>query len=460
MRVLFIGFMLFSLFFGAGNLIYPVGSGQLTGDNFVAASLGFISTGVLLPLLGVIALALSGEKNILKLSQRGGIIFGLIFTTALFLTIGPLFAMPRTGAVSFDIAFGNLIDTQADWGYRLLYTVIFFGLSAYCALNPSKIVDIVGKVLTPPFLIFLGLVILVVIFSNHPDITAIDPEEYTNLPVYNAIKEYNEAPFLTGFIEGYLTLDALASLVFGLIVINSILGYGIKKKSQILSICIKSGLVAALLLAILYFSLFYMSAITANVDGFGIAEGLSGAALLSKISLVYLGSFGNFILAVIVILGCITTNIGLTCALGEYFASLFGDNKYQAFVWLFSIISCLFANFGLGFITQLSIPILLVLYPIAIVLIFLTFLHPTFKGRAIMYYIVYTVVTVLSILFTAIIYLKEYEWAKNLNQTFSDIIPFYEYSLGWLIPVVIALIIGYIFISIFKNKSETHEQSN
>lgn len=459
MRVLFIGFMLFSLFFGAGNLIYPIGSGQLTGDSVIIASLGFISTGVLLPLLGVIALTLSGEKNVLALSQRGGVLFGLIFTTVLFLTIGPLFAMPRTGAVSFDIAFGNIIDTSSSWGYRLLYTLIFFALSAYCALNPSKIVDVVGKILTPPFLIFLGLVITAVIFSNHPAIAPIDPEHYTTLSSHDSIKKYHDAPFLTGFVEGYLTLDALASLVFGLIAINAILGYGIKKKSEVLSMCIKSALVAAFLLAILYFLLFYMSAITANVGEFGIEKELDGAALLSKISLIYLGKFGNVILAIIVILGCITTNIGITCGIGEYFSSLLGKNSYSFFVCFFSVISCVFANFGLGFITGMSIPILLVLYPIAIVLIFLTFLHPTFHGQKIVYTLTYTVVTIVSFLFTALSYLNEYHWANSLNLLFEKWIPFYKYSLGWVIPVVIVIIIGYISTSITYKKSGNYEQS-
>lgn len=217
--IVVIGFMLFALFFGAGNLIFPPMLGQSAGMNIWSANAGFLVTGVGLPLLGVLALGFSGKDDLQSLASRVHPVFGIVFTTILYLAIGPLFAMPRTGNVSFEIGVKPFLPEDPGPLPLLIFTIIFFTVSCLLSLNPAKIVEIVGKVLTPIKLTFIGILVVVAFVNPIGDFEA--PAEH-----------YMVQPFFNGFREGYLTMDTLASFVFGIIIINAIKEKGAKTKNK------------------------------------------------------------------------------------------------------------------------------------------------------------------------------------------------------------------------------------
>lgn len=218
--IVVIGLMLFALFFGAGNLIFPAMLGQSAGENVWIANAGFLVTGVGLPLLGVLAFGISGKEDLQSLASRVHPLFGIVFTTVLYLAIGPLFAIPRTGSVSYEIGMKPFVPEAMSSSALILFTIIFFSITCFFSLNPAKIVDIVGKILTPIKLTFIG--ILVVFAFIHPMGEMQAPTE-----------AYTSHAFFKGFQEGYLTMDTLASFVFGIIIINAIKEKGAKTKKTL-----------------------------------------------------------------------------------------------------------------------------------------------------------------------------------------------------------------------------------
>ncbi|MGE8081561.1 branched-chain amino acid transport system II carrier protein [Peribacillus loiseleuriae] len=426
-----IGFMLFALFFGAGNLIFPVMLGQSSGTNFWSANAGFVVTGVGLPLLGVLAFGISGKSDLQSLASRVHPIFGLVFTMALYLSIGPLFAIPRTGSVSYEIALKPYLSENTDFLPLLIFTIIFFGVTCFFSLNSAKIVDIVGKILTPILLIVIAILIIA---------GFINPIGQYQAP----IEAYTEHAFFKGFQEGYLTMDTLAAFVFGIIIINAIKDKGVTTKKQTMIVCTQAALIASALLAIIYTSLTYIGA--SSVEGIGHLE--NGGAVLTAVSNHYFGSFGGPILGIIVLGACLTTSIGLITACSSYFHKLFPTISYKMFAVVLSIFSTIFANVGLMKLISISVPVLTAIYPLAIALIFLTFLHSFFKGRQEVY--------LGTMLMTFIISLFDGLSAAGLNikvidDLFIAILPGYEVGLGWIGSAIIGGVLGYV-ISLLRKK--------
>lgn len=434
-NTLAIGFMLFALFFGAGNLIFPVMMGQLSGTNSWEANLGFVVTGVGLPLLGVLAFGFSGKSDLQSLASRVHPIFGVVFTVALYLAIGPLFAIPRTGSVSYETGIKPLLGGTDSSIPLLIFTIIFFAVTYFFSLNASKIVDIVGKVLTPLLLIFIG-VLIVTAFTK--------PMGEFQAPTTN----YESYSFFTGFQEGYLTMDTLASFVFGIIVINAVRERGAKTKKEVMVSTAKAGLIAASLLAIIYTALTYMGA--SSVEELGYLE--NGGAVLSGIANYYFGSYGGVLLGLIVIAACLTTSIGLVTACASYFSKLLPKISYKKFVIILSVSSAIFANVGLAELIAFSVPVLVMIYPLAICLIVLTFLHRLFQGKTAVYFG--------SMLLTFIVSFFDGLNAAGINiQVVNDlfsILPLYSVGLGWIVPAIVGGLVGYPLA--FMSKPESVEE--
>ncbi|GAA4713981.1 branched-chain amino acid transport system II carrier protein [Brevibacillus fulvus] len=420
--IVIIGFMLFALFFGAGNLIFPAMLGQSAGLNLWSANFGFLITGVGLPLLGVLAFGFSGKEDLLSLASRVHPVFGVVFTSVLYLTIGPLFAIPRTGSVSFEIGIKPFLPEGAGFVPLLVFTIVYFGVTCLFSLNPSKIVDIVGKILTPLLLLFVG--ILAVVGVVNPIGKLQPPTE-----------KYTAHAFFHGFQEGYLTMDALAAFVFGIIVINTIQAKGATAKKQMMSVCLKAAVIASSILAIIYSVLSYIGA--TSVEQFGHLD--NGGAVLSQVSHFYFGMFGSILMGLIVILACLTTSVGLITACAAYFHKLIPSVSYKTFAIGLSVFSTIIANAGLAQLISFSVPVLTIIYPVAIVLMFLTFFHSWFKGKA----SVYQGSLLLTFLISLIDGLKE----TGLNVAFLDdflrqYLPLYNIGLGWIIPALIGCAIG------------------
>lgn len=421
--ILVIGLMLFALFFGAGNLIFPPMLGQLAGINIWSANAGFLVTGVGLPLLGILALGVSGKDDLQSLANRTHPIFGVVFTVILYLSIGPLFAIPRTGTVSFEMAIKPFLGDEISFVPLLIFTIIFFALTCYISVNPSKMVDIIGKWLTPIMLVFILILMAFVVFKPMGAFQA--PTE-----------DYVSHTFFTGFEQGYLTMDALAAFVFGIIVINAIRDKGITNKKQLLTLCMKSAFIAAGILALIYTGLSYLGA--TSVEEIGYAD--TGAQVLVQVSSHYFGPFGGVLLGFIVLLACLTTSVGLVTACASYFHKLMPSVSNKNLAIIFSVISAGFANFGLAQLISLSVPVLTAIYPLAIVLIVLTFTHSLFKGRSEVYQG--------SMLFTFVVSLFDgLNQAgirfSSINNFFHEILPLYDVGIGWIIPAIVGGFIGF-----------------
>ncbi|MDT1996553.1 branched-chain amino acid transport system II carrier protein [Carnobacterium divergens] len=435
---IFIGSMLFGLFFGAGNLIFPVHLGQEAGVNVGPATLGFLITGIGLPFLGVVAIGVSKSDGLFDLASRVHPLYGMCMTVLLYLTIGPFFALPRTGTVSYEIGIAPFISSSYHSLGLIIFTIIFFGVALIFSMKPTKILMYVGKILNPLFLVFLGVLIVTAFIKPMGSIQAAD--------VHGA---YVTNPFFKGFTEGYNTMDALASLAFGIIVVQTIKGLGVHNPRNIALDTLKSGTVSLILMGIIYGSLTYIGAM--SVGKFKLSD--NGGVALAQIADYYFGSFGSILLAIIVTVACLKTAIGLISACSETFHEMFPKFlSYKQFVVAFTLLACGIANVGLTNIITLSIPVLMFLYPLAITLILLGLLSPLFKNRQIVY--------VLTTIFTIFVSfadglnampesIRETGIAQGILSFYTTYLPLFDIGMGWVLPAIVGLVLGWM-ISIFK----------
>lgn len=419
-----IGLMLFALFFGAGNLIFPAALGQHAGYDVGWALLGFVMTGVGLPLLGVLAIGYSGCKNVEELTGRVHPWYGLIYSVVLYLAIGPMFATPRTGTVAYEISVKPFLANGGSDITQIFFLLCFFGLALWLSINPAKLVNRIGKVLTPTLL----LVILILIIKSL----------VTPLGGYNApSSEYAGAvtAAIQGFLDGYNTMDALASLVFSVLVVDFVRLAGAKTRQQIMSSTFKAGLVAALSLAFVYVFIGNLGA--TSVDSIGPME--TGAPVLAESAKMLFGQGGALLLAIIVFLACLTTAIGLITSCSTYFHSLYSKIPYKVYAVIFALVSFLIGLFGLKTIIAAAIPLLMLLYPLTIVIILLALSNEVYGGRRCVYAwtMGWTLVAAL------VSGLEAAGWIPTeVHQMLVAYIPFYEVGMGWTLFAVWGFVVG------------------
>lgn len=428
------GLMLFALFFGAGNLIFPAHMGQQAGENYIQAVFGFIVTGAGLPLLGILAMAYSGARDVQHLASRTSAWFGVFFAVALYLSIGPLFALPRTATVAFEVGVMPFLNSeQSESQALLLFSIGFFILAYYLAMSPGKLIDRIGMILTPVLLLSIAVLVFKTILYPMGDLTA-------------AQDSFEFYPVVEGFLAGYQTMDALASLVFAIIVIGALQTAGINNNEQLMRMTMGAGFLAAVCLAVVYGLVTYMGATSVEVTG----HLDNGAPVLSKIANYYWGSLGNLLLMVIIILACLSTAVGLIASCSQYFARLIPQISYKYFAIVFTLVSCGLANKGLTAIINFSIPVLMLLYPLTVVLILLSFLHPLFKGRQIVYVCTMSATFIIAVLD---VWEALFGLSTSAKRALINYLPWYNIGLGWIVPALIAFIISLIFVSFARKKA-------
>ena len=432
-KVLPIGLMLFSFFFGAGNLIFPPALGQLAGDNLPAAIFGFCFSGVGLPLMGILAMAILNSDDPNELASPMSPAFGKAITILCALTIGPFFAIPRTCAVSFDTGILLLLPPGYETMGLALYSVFFFGLTYFLSVNPSKIVDNIGKIMSPLLLLCLGILITCVI---------IDP--MGSLQPANGV--YKNVPFFKGFQEGYNTMDLLCTMLYGAATLKAIQSQGITEQKQLTKMCIYAGIIAAICLALIYGALAYAGASSTAV--FGIVS--NGGQLLNMISVHYMGFPGQVVLALIIFFACITTSIGLTTSISSYFHELSGKQVlYQRFCLYICLFSLVVSNFGLNNIIKFSIPVICMLYPIVIAIVILNVGQSIFKRDKAIFRICLTLTTIFAI-FDG---LRAGGFdLRSLDSFLTQYLPFFDVGFGWLLPCFGGIVLGFVYRMVFPNK--------
>ena len=226
--IIALGFMTFALFVGAGNIIFPPMVGLQAGEHVWTAAFGFLITAVGLPVLTVVALAKVGG-GVDRLSTPIGKVAGLLLATVCYLAVGPLFATPRTATVSFEVGIAPLTGDSAL--PLFIYSVIYFAIVILVSLYPGKLLDTVGNFLAP--LKILALVVLSVAAIVWPA-----------GPISNAMEAYQTAAFSNGFVNGYLTMDTLGAMVFGIVIVNAARSRGVTEARLLTRYTVWAGLMA------------------------------------------------------------------------------------------------------------------------------------------------------------------------------------------------------------------------
>ncbi|AKM20497.1 MULTISPECIES: branched-chain amino acid transport system II carrier protein [Geobacillus] len=416
--VLFTGLMLFSLFFGAGNLIFPPYLGMEAGTAVWPAVLGFIVTGVGLPLLSVAAVAFA-KDGIRSLGNAVHPLFSLCFSLAVYLAIGPFFGIPRAASVAYEIGAKPFFPESGSL-VMWLFTGLFFALVYWLSLNPSKLVDRIGQLLTPVLLLSIAVLCLTGLIRLD------DPQA---LPA----EKYASAPFVKGMLEGYLTMDTIAALAFGIVVIHALRDRGVDRPALQAKATVQAGLIAGLGLALVYGGIAIIGARMAGVGSFA-----NGAELLSYVSSLLFGSGGKLLLGVIVALACLTTAVGLVAACAQYFQELTPTVSYRTYVIVLTLFSFLMSNLGLNALIAVSVPVLTMLYPLAIVLVALSFFRRFYRGSAKVYG--------MALLFTGVFSL--YDGLKTIGletawlEPLLSWAPLFSVGLGWVVPALIGAALG------------------
>ena len=430
--ILALGFMTFALFVGAGNIIFPPVVGMQSGDHVWVAAIGFLITAVGLPVLTVIALARVGG-GIDALSSPIGKAAGLLLATVCYLAVGPLFATPRTATVSFAVGIAPL--TGDGTMPLFVYSLIYFALVIAISLYPGKLLDTVGHYLAPLKIIaltVLGIAALV----------------WPAGGLKSAAESYQHAAFSTGFVNGYLTMDTLGALVFGIVIVNAARSRGVEDSKLLTRYTIMAGLIAGVGLTLVYLSLFQLG------SGIGslVKPDANGAEILHAYVQQTFGNYGSIFLAALIFVACMVTAIGLTCACAEFFAQYL-PLSYKTLVIILGLFSMLVSNLGLSHLIQISIPVLTAIYPPCIVLVVLSFTLSWWNKSA----RIVAPAMLVSLLFGIVDAIKTTSFSGMLPDVMTHL-PLAEQGLSWLPPSLVMLLIAAVIDRVLGRQQVTAHQ--
>ena len=433
---------LFGMFFGAGNLIFPVHLGQMAGSNSWPAIIGFCVTAVTIPILAVAAIGNTHSDDLLHLSSKVSGWYGKLFTAALYLTIGPFFAIPRCASVSFTTGVAPIVGDAHHKLWQLIFTFIFFAFVMYFSLRPGKITTWIGRIINPLFLVFLAILVVVALIHPGAAMSSVEP-----------IEAYKSGAFFNGFIEGYGTMDAIAGLAFGIVIINVVRDLGVEKDGDVARETLKSGVFTGLLMLVIYALTIIMGAQSRGL--FEVSD--NGGIALAQISNHYLGGIGSLVLALTITFACLKTAIGLVTSCGEMFVKLVpGKLNYRGWAMVFTLFSFIVSNVGLTAIITYAIPVLMLLYPLATVLVIMALTEKVF-GKSKYVYGWVTLGAFIPAVFDFCKTLPEgIQTALNipaLTELGRSIFPFFDLGLGWVVPALIGLVIGLVLTAVKRGKA-------
>ncbi|HBT4566858.1 TPA: branched-chain amino acid transport system II carrier protein [Klebsiella pneumoniae] len=416
-ETLSLGFMAFALFLGAGNIIFPPFIGLEAGSHVWTAAAGFLVTGVGLPVLSVIALAKAGGEMDNIISPVGKIA-GNVLIVACYLFIGPLFASPRTATVSYELGMAAFINNGGNALYY--YNFVYFALAALVSLFPGRLLESVGQVLAP-----LKIVSLIVLGGAVLLLPAVSVQE--------PMADYIAAPLSSGIVNGYLTMDTLAGLAFGLVVVNAVRARGMTSQAHVTRYTIRAGIIAGVGLALVYLSLFMLGMKSTVLA----PDATNGADVLRAFVQHVFGARGSLFLGVLITLACLVTAIGLTCSCAAYFSTVtpFG---YRPLVLFFAALAFSISCAGLDTLIRISIPVLIAVYPPFIMLIVMSFVRHRLSqpGRVIA---PATAVAFLCGLFDGLDAAGLKQFVPAVYTSF----PLHGQQMAWLLPAGVVLLLSF-----------------
>ena len=415
--IIICGFALFAIFFGAGNLIFPPYLGVISGNNWGIANIAFLLSDPLLPILGVIVTALLGGQAT-DLGKRVSKHFSIIIGAISIILIGPLFAVPRTGATTHEIFVQSFVPSAPQW----ITSLIFFGLTLYIAIHSHTVIDAIGKYLTPILLFILLLVFIAAVIQPN---ASFQTTTSTGL-------------FSQSFKEGYQTMDALGAALMAGVVISDLTRRGYTEKKEQHQMMFGVGIVSFVLLALVYSSLTYAGATVSTVYDSTIQR----PALLIGLIEQLLGSFGKVAMGIAVSFACLTTSVGLITTCGHYFSTLTnGKLEYKKIVIVSVVISFLLSLLGVDALLQLAVPVLSAIYPMVIALIFLSIFD-----RYIIYNWTYTGAVVGAFFIggiQAIHLFSQMQGGNFLSElaAWTNTLPLNQFGFEWLVPAIIGSVV-------------------
>ena len=422
--------MLFGLFFGAGNLIFPIHLGQLAGSHWMTATAGFLITAVLLPLLSVLAISVTRSQGVYDIGKPLGPVFALTFMILIHATIGPLFGTPRTATVPFSVGIQPLLPQSFDQVGLLVFSALFFGAAFWVSFKESNVMVSVGKILNPVFLLLLFSIFALGFLS----------------PMGQAAKQsvtaaYEHQSFFNGFLEGYNTMDALAGLAFGVTVVTAVKQLGKTKPSENAKVTAKAGVFATAAIGFIYVVLVWLGSTT--LAHFKVSA--DGGVAFNQMVSYYLSGFGHALLATLLTVTCLTTAVGLVAAFAQDFHKHFPRVSYRTWLGMMCAASFLTANFGLDTIIAWSTPMLMFLYPFAMVLILLSVTSPLFGRDPVVYALVVGFTTVPALFdmvgaFPPVV--SQSGFGQMLTNFQHHVLPFANLGMDWVVPAVVGAVLG------------------
>lgn len=415
--------MLFSMFFGAGNLIFPPMIGAEAGEAFAPAMAGFLIGGVALPIVAIIAIAFSGS-DLSDLSRRAGRIFGALFPVMVYLSIGAFFGLPRMGAVAYSTSFVPLTGHDSFIS-AVVFSAVFFIVAGALAWNPRTIIQSLGKVLTPLLLLFLAILIF----------RSVMVLEGTPAP---AQEGYATQPISTGLLSGYLTMDSVAALAFGIIVVNTLRSQGAVRRRHLIPQTITAAFIAGAFLSVVYIGLGLIGRFIPNAASY-----TDGAALLADAAAQSLGSTGAFVFSMTVLAACLTTAVGLLAACSEFFHRLVPAITYHVWLVGFAIIAFSFSIHGLSTLLAIAGPLIGFLYPIAITLMAVALIG-ALVNRWTRLPVTFRLAVGIAVVWSAGMTLASLDIGTAWLTPVLEAVPLHEMNLGWVVPVASVAALGFV----------------
>ncbi|WP_312950233.1 branched-chain amino acid transporter carrier protein BrnQ [Superficieibacter sp.] len=417
--IIALGFMTFALFVGAGNIIFPPMVGLQAGEHVWTAATGFLITAVGLPVLTVIALAKVGG-GIDSLSTPVGKTAGILLATVCYLAVGPLFATPRTATVSFEVGIAPL---TGDGPMPLfIYSVIYFALVICVSLYPGKLLDTVGNFLAPMKIVALTVLSVAALV-------------WPAGPISHAMEAYQTAPFSNGFVNGYLTMDTLGAMVFGIVIVNAARSRGVTEARLLTRYTVWAGIMAGVGLTLLYLALFRLGSDSSTL----VDQSVNGAAILHAYVQHTFGGPGSLMLAALIFIACLVTAVGLTCACAEFFAQYL-PLSYRTLVFILGIFSMAVSNLGLSHLIQVSVPVLTAIYPPCIALVVLSFTRSWWHNSS----RVIAPAMFISLIFGILDGIKG-SALKDVLPAWTESLPLSAQGLAWLMPTIVMIVLAVIW---------------
>lgn len=427
---LMVGVALFSMFFGAGNLILPPLLGLQAGTSGVAAMAGFLITAIGLPVVGIVVVAVCGTAR--ELAARVHPRFSSAFVAAVYLSIGPCLAIPRTSSTAFEMLVPLLPEDVSVPAMRLAFSVAFFTVAYLLAMHPGRITRLLGRVTGPALIVLIVAVVGSAVLAPAGEVAA-------------AQAPYDGNAVVAGALNGYQSMDLLAALTFGLVIAENVRGLGVTDEGGVVREIARAGVVAGVLMALIYCGMAWVGASLGSV----MPDAANGAALLTASATLHFGVAGTVVVAAIFLLACLNVCIGLISCCGTYFSVTYGAGApsakgplsqvpYRLWALAFALFSCVLSNVGLDAILAFSVPLLGALYPIAIVLVVLGVFHRFCDAHPQVWAWAVALTGVVSVAEALRDALAPALWLPI------DALPFADLGLAWVVPALVGLFVGYL----------------